>query len=65
LYPDGKKHAIPALHRDYFPAKVPEHTRMLCQVTQPPFIAGPLWAIIMTTRQLPISLDKIFLQKVK
>jgi hypothetical protein len=23
LYPDGKKHAIPSLHRDNFPAKVP------------------------------------------
>jgi hypothetical protein len=53
-------------HRDNFLAKVPGPVAgWLRQVTQPPFIAGPLWAIIMTTRQLPISLDKIFLQKVK
>ena len=43
LYPDGKKCAIPSLHRDSFPAKVPGPCPVLRRVTQPPHIAGPLY----------------------
>jgi hypothetical protein len=46
LYLDGKKCAIPSLHRDNFLAKVPAPStrgaRMLRRVIQPPHIAGPL-----------------------
>jgi hypothetical protein len=41
-YPDGKKCAIPSLHRDNILAKVPGFNRCSRRVTQPPFIAGPL-----------------------
>jgi len=38
----AKTRAIPALCRDYFLPKVPRRCPALRQVTQPPFIAGPL-----------------------
>jgi len=52
---DGKKHAIPSLHRDSFLAKVPGPARCLRRVTQPPFIAGPL-ARIRVKNWLPAFL---------
>jgi hypothetical protein len=52
LYPDGKKcapvslrssgHGIPSLHRDSFLPKVSGRCPVLRQVTQTPYIAGPL-----------------------
>jgi hypothetical protein len=46
LYPDGKTRAIPALHRENDLAKAPGQVAgWLRQVTQPPFIAGPLACI--------------------
>ena len=41
----AKTRAIPSLHRDNFPAKVPGLRPVLRQVTQTPFIAGPLVVI--------------------
>jgi hypothetical protein len=41
----AKTRAIPSLHRDNFLAKVPGHNRCSRRVTQPPFIAGPLWVM--------------------
>ena len=53
----AKSTPYPACHRDNFPAKVPGPVAgWLRQVTQPPFIAGPL-AIIYTV----ICLTDIFL----
>jgi len=43
----AKTRAVPSLHRDSFLSKVPGPCPVLRQVTQPPFIAGPLvkmWA---------------------
>jgi len=51
---DGKKHAIPSLHRDNFLAKVPGPARCLRRVTQPPFIAGPLANIALRFSNLGI-----------
>jgi hypothetical protein len=41
----AKTRAIPGLHRDYSRLKYQDSARMLRQVTQPPFIAGPLGKI--------------------
>jgi hypothetical protein len=42
LYPAAKTRAIPSLYRDSYLPKVYVHCPVLCQVTQTPFIAGPL-----------------------
>jgi hypothetical protein len=45
-YREAKSTPYLSCHRDNFPAKVPGPvTGWLRQVTQPPFIAGPLWLI--------------------
>jgi hypothetical protein len=48
----AKTRAIPVLHRDYSRLKYHDTARLLRQVTQPPFIAGPLVAS-------DVTLDKI------
>jgi hypothetical protein len=53
----AKTRAIPGLHRDYSQLKYHDTARMLRQVTQPPFIAGPL--AFMRSRLL----DKLFIYK--
>jgi len=40
----AKTRAIPSLYRDNFLPRVFGHCPVLRQVTQPPHIAGPLWA---------------------
>jgi len=48
-------------HRDYFPAKAPGHVAgWLRQVTQPPFIAGPLG--VKTLAHNKFSLIEIYLE---
>jgi hypothetical protein len=47
LYPDGKNHAIPSLHRDSFVAYRDSFVVVLRRVTQPPHIAGPLGVIMV------------------
>jgi len=43
LYPAAKTRAIPSLYRDSYLPKVYVQCPVLRQVTQTPFIAGPLW----------------------
>ena len=56
MYHDGKKCAIPSLHRDSFLAKVPGPCPVLRRVTQPPHIAGPLGVTVNPTRILLLSI---------
>jgi len=50
-------------HRDNFPAKVSGPVAgWLRQVTQPPFIAGPLWAIALTMIIHPLLITNLYLK---
>jgi hypothetical protein len=51
----AKTRAIPSLHRDSYSAKEPGLCPVRRQVTQTPFIAGPLWAIALATVTITLT----------
>jgi len=55
LYPDGKNHAVPSLHRDSFLAKGDSLVAVRRQVTPTNFIAGPLATILRHPATMKIT----------
>ena len=62
LHPDGKKHAIPGLHRDSYLPKVPRH----CPVTAPGNTTSLYCRAVRLSKNLPflfITMGPVILQK--